>query len=482
MSHLSYGERCLSSIPNQIKNAWWNDGLQNWPINSGQVSIVEDELGFPNLTMDSTFSSQVNQKLELHPGHTYFLIFDVKVVKYLRGLFGVYFNGAFNNCDSGIGLRRKSKNGDYETVIINLEASKDWHQSRNMFVGSIGSANGAGQIRKLSLYDLTELYGSGNEPSAMEFYKVLPALQASEATYLTDKDIFSFLLSRKSVSNNVINGQTKKDPVKVFIDEMNKKAMALGLSQTSFKNVNGFRAKGQMTTVKDFLKLGLFATGFNELLNIWGKKKHEMIISGHNSRSLTIKTTVQNSELEQQYMLLGGKTGTVGGEILNVTALVSDESNNLYLSVIFGAKRDKDRFEAVRRIVDMAKLTDSVGKTELFNFPNAETAGIIKIPNGNPFFYTNQPIKLICEKNPEKEIEPASLVKIMTAILLLENIKDLRQVITLIPSDIIGGSGPELIAGDQVSLLDILHLLLLPSSNTAAKVIARVVGEKLQSK
>ena len=110
---------------------------------------------------------------------------------------------------------------------------------------------------------------------------------------------------------------------------------------------------------------------------------------------------------------------------------------------------------------------------------NVKSGGIIKVPKGNPFFYTNQSLPLVYGLNEEKEVEIASLVKLMTAVLLLENEKNLRHRVTLVPGDILGGSGPKLLPGDKISLVDLLHLAMLPSSNTAAKVIARIVGQQL---
>lgn len=465
-------------IPNLLENSWWEKDLVNWTINSGQVTLEEDDAGFLNLTADSEISSQVKQRLSLRPRHMYFLMFDVKVTRYHKGLFGVYFNGKFKNSVSDIGLRRKSKNGEYETIISTLEASEDWMQPRSIFVGSIGSASGAGRIRRLSLYDLTEVFGNGNEPSAVEFYKILPKLQDAKGVTLNSKEVFSALLPQRRLREGIVVYQ-KKDAIKLFIDEMNKKAKLLGMKKTTFKNVNGFRAAGQVTTAKDLLKLGLYATGFNELLQVWGKKEHEVTILGEHSRKLIIETTVKNSDLEEKCILLGGKTGTIGSEIFNVLTLITDYDNDIYLAVALGAMGDQHRFSAIKELFDIACSVEKHNKISSFELENVKSRGIIKIPKGNPFFYVNQSIPMIYGMNEDKKVEIASLVKIMTAILLLENNKNLYQYVTLESSDILGGSGPKLLPGDKISLLDLLHLAMLPSSNTAAKVIARVVGKQL---
>lgn len=469
-------------IPNLFKNSWWTNGLEDWIVNVGNLSVEEDAFGFNNLVINSEQSTQVKQTLRLKPEHVYFLTLDVKIERYVQGLFGIYFNGSFKNCASDIGLRRKSKGEEYETIIVRLETTNDWVNPQNVFVGSVGSANVTGKIRKLSLYDLTEIFGSGNEPYEADFLKVLPSLQDSKGAYLDVVELLSSSINDQKISTNVTIHQTKRDVIKLFINEMNKKAVTLGMTDTKFRNVNGFRANGQVTTVNDFLKLGLYSTGFSELLKIWGKKEHDVSIFGDFEREISISSTVKLNNLDRTEILLGGKTGTIGNDIQNIFSVISDSDKEIYLIVVFGASgknAHQDRIQAVKELLNIARIERQNPTTHPHQLKRIEAGGVIKLPLGNPFFYTNSSLELLYGLNENKKVEPASLIKIMTAILLLENIDNLNQQVTIVPSDIIGGSGPILHAGDRVSLLDILHLLMLPSSNTAAKTIARVVGQKL---
>lgn len=85
-------------------------------------------------------------------------------------------------------------------------------------------------------------------------------------------------------------------------------------------------------------------------------------------------------------------------------------------------------------------------------------------------------------KNPDKRLYPASLAKIMTAIIVLEKTKnDLDSLVTFsynaVTKDIdrnsvtIGAS-----AGDQLSIKDCLYSLLLPSANDAANALAEHIA------
>lgn len=67
----------------------------------------------------------------------------------------------------------------------------------------------------------------------------------------------------------------------------------------------------------------------------------------------------------------------------------------------------------------------------------------------------------------------------MTAIIMLENIQDLNEIFKIKLSDIVGGSGPIIFEGDEITYKDALFLMMLPSSNTIAKAVSRVIGHKL---
>lgn len=84
-------------------------------------------------------------------------------------------------------------------------------------------------------------------------------------------------------------------------------------------------------------------------------------------------------------------------------------------------------------------------------------------------------------KNEDKQLEPASTTKIATALLLVRNVKDLSQSVTIEESDLAGDgeSNMGLLTGDVVTFQDLLYGLLLPSGNDAANAVARVVGGQL---
>ena len=107
----------------------------------------------------------------------------------------------------------------------------------------------------------------------------------------------------------------------------------------------------------------------------------------------------------------------------------------------------------------------------------------IKIPPHNPWAYKHIDLEPIYEKNCKDLVYPASTSKILTTIVTLNYITDLKErvlikqeTIDLLPS---GFYKNDILAGETVSYEDLLYLLMLPSSNAASMVIAQNVGEKI---
>lgn len=87
--------------------------------------------------------------------------------------------------------------------------------------------------------------------------------------------------------------------------------------------------------------------------------------------------------------------------------------------------------------------------------------------------------KILYEKEAYKPMYPASTTKIMTAILVLEN-AELTDIATVsydaVMSVPVGYSHANLQIGEQFTIEQLLHVLLIPSANDAANVLAEYVG------
>lgn len=81
---------------------------------------------------------------------------------------------------------------------------------------------------------------------------------------------------------------------------------------------------------------------------------------------------------------------------------------------------------------------------------------------------------VLWEENSQDQRSIASITKVMTAAVFLENGPDLSSEVVVQRSDVYRASTTYLRAGYKVSTDDLLHLLLIASDNAAARALARV--------
>jgi len=82
--------------------------------------------------------------------------------------------------------------------------------------------------------------------------------------------------------------------------------------------------------------------------------------------------------------------------------------------------------------------------------------------------------QVLWEENAQDKRSIASITKVMTTVVFLEDNPDLTQDVTVERSDVYAASTTYLKANDRLALGDVLHLVLIASDNAAARVLARV--------
>lgn len=249
----------------------------------------------------------------------------------------------------------------------------------------------------------------------------------------------------------------------VFVAAMNDVAVRIGMLNSKFVNSTGLTGAGQLTTAEDLSKLAKYACGYEALLRVWGAKSYTFKTKGTSGRSITIETTVTDATFENSYKILGGKTGTLGVNI-NVTGVFQGQDGKTYVASIL--KADSDRWSSLKQLLDSSATVEA-------------TSGYAMELQGTGPLFQNVPSPVVNSKAPQTKIAPASCTKVLTAIVLLESGMKLDETITLKESDIQSGSGPVFTAGEKISVLDALYLMMLPSSNTAAKAVARAAGKSI---
>jgi serine-type D-Ala-D-Ala endopeptidase (penicillin-binding protein 7) len=84
---------------------------------------------------------------------------------------------------------------------------------------------------------------------------------------------------------------------------------------------------------------------------------------------------------------------------------------------------------------------------------------------------TNQ---VLWEENSQSQRSIASITKMMTALVFVENNPDMSQNVMVAKGDVFQASTTHLRLNDRVTADDLLHLLLIASDNAAARALARV--------
>ena len=82
--------------------------------------------------------------------------------------------------------------------------------------------------------------------------------------------------------------------------------------------------------------------------------------------------------------------------------------------------------------------------------------------------------EVVWQENGTERRPIASITKVMTALVFLEDNPDLTKEITVERGDVYAASTTYLRANERVTVNDLLHLALIPSDNAAARALARV--------
>jgi D-alanyl-D-alanine endopeptidase (penicillin-binding protein 7) len=82
--------------------------------------------------------------------------------------------------------------------------------------------------------------------------------------------------------------------------------------------------------------------------------------------------------------------------------------------------------------------------------------------------------QVLWEENAQDKRSIASITKVMTALVFMEDNPDLSQEITIQRSDVYAASTTFLRANERITLGNVLHLTLIASDNAAARALARV--------
>lgn len=401
-----------------------------------------------------------------------------------------YTAGGLGFSLTGISLAKQAVTDGFET--ISTLATPTYGTSSNPYVGSYSSANLDGYI-DTPVVVLMNIFSVPPSKVTMDsLYETYVLIKQGNAPTIV---IGTTNLQVKLVDTRTFTDEDCKD---AFMAEVNKVAQRIGATSSNFPDASGLTSENSYTTAQDLFRILVHASGVEKISEKWGKKAYSFNVYGTNARQVDITTSVQNTTYydDETNPILGGKTGTlslispatynlmfittieVAGFLTAHTLGGVDVTKPVNLAVAFlGSNSDANRWQDAQKLVDF--ITGIMnGQDTPSPAPNAKYVAVGLLPD-NPITYDNYPFKFLYSKSSTTAGVPASCTKIISLITAYENMADENEIVEIKASDLIGGSGNNLQAGDFVRIKDLVYDMLLPSSNDAATALSRIIGEKI---
>lgn len=120
----------------------------------------------------------------------------------------------------------------------------------------------------------------------------------------------------------------------------------------------------------------------------------------------------------------------------------------------------------------------AVPGTTSFNADDIEADACLLVPFGE------EAPEALAYKNPYVRTYQASITKVMSALVCLEEVTDLQQVFTVTESSVINEAGSStawLKVGDQLTIEQLLYGMLVPSGNDAAMAVAEATSGSVEA-
>jgi D-alanyl-D-alanine endopeptidase (penicillin-binding protein 7) len=143
-------------------------------------------------------------------------------------------------------------------------------------------------------------------------------------------------------------------------------------------------------------------------------------------------------------------------------------------ATVYSAERSQSRkvkLAQARAIATAREMADTV----LPRYKVDASGGLVPdVRAAAAIIYDPDTNEILWQENAQMQRSIASITKVMTATVFLENNPDMSQPVTIARSDVFQASTTHLHANDKVTTDDLLHLLLIASDNAAARALARV--------
>lgn len=156
----------------------------------------------------------------------------------------------------------------------------------------------------------------------------------------------------------------------------------------------------------------------------------------------------------------------------------------LNLNMFSTAPSEEQLIGMYNEFCDILREDYGAGESASVTSPNADYICAFKLPKYNARSYGNIELTPVYKKSANTQFYPASMTKMMTAMLTLDYVADINEMITLKQEDIDAFPTPnwyaeDILLGETVTIKDVLYIMMMPSSNIATEMLSRVVGSKI---
>ena len=212
--------------------------------------------------------------------------------------------------------------------------------------------------------------------------------------------------------------------------------------------------------------------------------------------SSTAAQVVQGTDAMSPLTGLTGPTGTAADAANQTTSTAADSAALAAAANQAAASAQQSSTAATNQTAQSAAATQTIAATtqQTTNYFQQQSQGFLRTAmtlkpevNANFAILVDADAGLVvAEKNGSAKMYPASMTKVMTLLVACEHITDLNEKLE-ITQDIVdyvkkeGASNCGFKAGEQVTMLDLLYGLILPSGADAAlALVRRIAGSEEQ--
>ena len=167
---------------------------------------------------------------------------------------------------------------------------------------------------------------------------------------ITAKDLLYATLVGSDNDTAYALARISSESVEVFINEMNEKAKALGMNNTTFKDPTGLH-NGNMSTAQDLTIMLHAALEYPEIRTATTLGMYEFKVDGLKDRQRGVKVYNTDKLVSSNYLeVIGGKTGYLESAGYCLLTKLKGQNNREIYVVVLGSETLSDRFQDTKAI------------------------------------------------------------------------------------------------------------------------------------